>query len=323
MGSAAVRDPALVDEVAADRAGRRRARPPRRRARRARLDRGAAACTLADALGRFPAAAAFVITDIDRDGLLGGPDVDGLAAVGRRDRRAGDRQRRRRLARRRRAPSPRSTGCTGSSPGGRCTRGASRVADAVEVLAMIVARVDPVPRRHRRPGRQGHQLRRPARRRRSGRAGRPLRRRGRRRARVPRHHGVERRPRHDGRRRLPHGRAGVHPVHGRRRHPHASRTPGGCCAPAPTRSASTPPPSQRPGADRRDRHRVRRPVRRVRDRRQAPRRRRVRGVPARRAHADGHRRRRVGGRRRRRAAPARSCSRRWTATARARASTSS
>ncbi len=37
--------------------------------------------TLADALGRFPAAAAFVITDIARDGLLGGPDVDGLAAA--------------------------------------------------------------------------------------------------------------------------------------------------------------------------------------------------------------------------------------------------
>ena len=34
---------------------------------------------LADALARFPAAAAFVITDIERDGLLVGPDVDGLA----------------------------------------------------------------------------------------------------------------------------------------------------------------------------------------------------------------------------------------------------
>ncbi len=34
---------------------------------------------LADALGRFPAASAFVITDISRDGMLTGPDVDGLA----------------------------------------------------------------------------------------------------------------------------------------------------------------------------------------------------------------------------------------------------
>ena len=36
-----------------------------------------------DALGRFEGAgvAAFVITDIDRDGMLGGPDLDGLGAV--------------------------------------------------------------------------------------------------------------------------------------------------------------------------------------------------------------------------------------------------
>ena len=36
---------------------------------------------LDDALGRFPTAAAFVITDISRDGMLVGPDVDGLAAA--------------------------------------------------------------------------------------------------------------------------------------------------------------------------------------------------------------------------------------------------
>lgn len=36
---------------------------------------------LEDALGRFPTAAAFVITDISRDGMLAGPDVDGLAAA--------------------------------------------------------------------------------------------------------------------------------------------------------------------------------------------------------------------------------------------------
>lgn len=34
-----------------------------------------------DALGAFPAADAFVITDIARDGLLGGPDLSGLAAA--------------------------------------------------------------------------------------------------------------------------------------------------------------------------------------------------------------------------------------------------
>jgi phosphoribosylformimino-5-aminoimidazole carboxamide ribotide isomerase len=36
---------------------------------------------LADALGWFPTAAAFVITDIARDGMLTGPDVHGLAAA--------------------------------------------------------------------------------------------------------------------------------------------------------------------------------------------------------------------------------------------------
>ena len=36
---------------------------------------------LDDALGRFPAAAACVITDIGRDGMLSGPDVDGLSAA--------------------------------------------------------------------------------------------------------------------------------------------------------------------------------------------------------------------------------------------------
>ena len=38
---------------------------------------------LADALGWFPTAAAFVITDIARDGMLTGPDLDGLAAAAR------------------------------------------------------------------------------------------------------------------------------------------------------------------------------------------------------------------------------------------------
>jgi phosphoribosylformimino-5-aminoimidazole carboxamide ribotide isomerase len=34
-----------------------------------------------DALLRFPSAAAFVITDISRDGMLSGPDIDGLTAA--------------------------------------------------------------------------------------------------------------------------------------------------------------------------------------------------------------------------------------------------
>jgi phosphoribosylformimino-5-aminoimidazole carboxamide ribotide isomerase len=35
--------------------------------------------SLDDGLARFPEAAAFVITDISRDGMLGGPDVEGIA----------------------------------------------------------------------------------------------------------------------------------------------------------------------------------------------------------------------------------------------------
>ena len=40
--------------------------------------------SLDEALGWFPSASAFVITDIARDGMLEGPDVDGLAAVAAR-----------------------------------------------------------------------------------------------------------------------------------------------------------------------------------------------------------------------------------------------
>ena len=103
-----------------------------------------------------------------------------------------------------------------------------------------------MPRRRRRSGGQGRQLRRPARRRRSGRAGGPLRRRGRRRARLPRHHRVERPARHDRRR----GRAAP-PTRSSSRSPSAaasaaSTTPGRCCGPAPTRSRSTPRPSSDP-----------------------------------------------------------------------------
>jgi phosphoribosylformimino-5-aminoimidazole carboxamide ribotide isomerase len=80
MGSAALRDPALVDgaaEVLPVAVG---------------LDHRdgelavhgwteASGLRLSDALHVFPAASAFVITDIARDGMLSGPDVDGLAAA--------------------------------------------------------------------------------------------------------------------------------------------------------------------------------------------------------------------------------------------------
>ncbi len=80
MGSAAVREPQLVDVVArvVDVA--------------VGLDHRngevatdgwlqGSALTLADAVTRYPAASAFVITDISRDGMLAGPDIDGLRNI--------------------------------------------------------------------------------------------------------------------------------------------------------------------------------------------------------------------------------------------------
>ncbi len=80
MGSAAVQRPALVDEAAGvlpvavglDHRDGELAVHGWTQASGVRLD---------DALGMFPCASAFVITDISRDGMLVGPDVAGLAAA--------------------------------------------------------------------------------------------------------------------------------------------------------------------------------------------------------------------------------------------------
>lgn len=80
MGSAAVRDPRLVDEAAGElpvavgldhRDGELAVHG---------WTEGSGV-RLFDALGWYPRASAFVITDIGRDGMLEGPDVDGLAAA--------------------------------------------------------------------------------------------------------------------------------------------------------------------------------------------------------------------------------------------------
>jgi phosphoribosylformimino-5-aminoimidazole carboxamide ribotide isomerase len=82
MGSAAVRDPALVREAAAivpvavgldHRDGELSVHGWTK----------ASGVRLSDALGWFRDAAVFVITDIGRDGMLTGPDIDGLAAAAR------------------------------------------------------------------------------------------------------------------------------------------------------------------------------------------------------------------------------------------------
>jgi phosphoribosylformimino-5-aminoimidazole carboxamide ribotide isomerase len=80
MGSAAVRTPDLVDSVARivdvavglDHRNGEVAVDGWTSGSSLRLD---------DALRRYDAASAFVITDISRDGMLGGPDIDGLVAA--------------------------------------------------------------------------------------------------------------------------------------------------------------------------------------------------------------------------------------------------
>ena len=80
MGSAAVRDPALVEAVSdvmpvavgLDHRGGELA---------VHGWTEGSGVALADALGMFPTAAAFVITDIARDGMLVGPDMQGLAVA--------------------------------------------------------------------------------------------------------------------------------------------------------------------------------------------------------------------------------------------------
>lgn len=80
MGSAAVREPALVAQVAGvvpvavglDHRGGELA---------VHGWTQASGVQVADALTMFPTASAFVITDIGRDGMLTGPDLDGLRAA--------------------------------------------------------------------------------------------------------------------------------------------------------------------------------------------------------------------------------------------------
>ncbi len=80
MGSAAVREPSLVDAVA--RVVDVAVGLDHRNGEVATHGwlRGSE-LTLADAVRQFAAASAFVVTDISRDGMLAGPDVDGLAEL--------------------------------------------------------------------------------------------------------------------------------------------------------------------------------------------------------------------------------------------------
>ena len=179
-----------------------------------------------------------------------------------------------------------------------------------------------LPRHRRRSRRQGRQLREPARRRRSGRGRAPLRRAGRRRARVPRHPREHR----DARPALRHDRggrrSGVHSADRRRRRQHAVDDIRALLNAGADKVSINTAGGAQPGSLRRGVGALRLAVHRRGDRREAIGARSVAGLHARRSHADRHRCGRLGARGRRRAAPARSCSPAWTATARARASTS-
>jgi phosphoribosylformimino-5-aminoimidazole carboxamide ribotide isomerase len=78
MGSAAVADPGLVETVSS-RVPVAVALDHRRGAVAVHGWTANSALTLKGGLGLFPAASAFVITDIERDGELSGPDLGGIA----------------------------------------------------------------------------------------------------------------------------------------------------------------------------------------------------------------------------------------------------
>lgn len=80
MGSAAVAEPQLIDEVAGHVAVAV-ALDHRGGVVAVRGWTQASDLALVDGLACFPSAAAFVITDIGRDGELSGPDVDGIGAA--------------------------------------------------------------------------------------------------------------------------------------------------------------------------------------------------------------------------------------------------
>lgn len=84
MGSAAVRDPALVAQVTT-KVGVAVAVGLDHRAGILATEgwTQSSGVALADALGMYPSAACAVITDISRDGMLTGPDIGGLSAAAR------------------------------------------------------------------------------------------------------------------------------------------------------------------------------------------------------------------------------------------------
>ncbi len=172
----------------------------------------------------------FVYTNVDRDGMLEGPDLDEV-------RRVSEAVRGRFLY----------SGGIGSIDDLRALREMRllNLAGVISGKALYEGRFgvargpggarapdapaprDPVPRRGQGPRGQGRRVREPARRRGPGRAGRALPGGGRGRDRLPRHHRVAREARDRGAARAPLRRRRVHPVHDRRRRALGGGRPGG------------------------------------------------------------------------------------------------
>ena len=305
-------DPALVRQArrAAPRAGRRSVSTTaggdgRRSRPRPRLARGRPGIDVGDAAGAGSTAAplaAVVVTDIARDGTLEGPDLDGLAERARRHRACRSSPRAGSVGPGRPAPPWPAVGPPAAAP----SLAGAVVGKAAGRRAAPSRRGGGSPRAHR-PGDPV------PRRRRAGRVVKGVQFVDLRDAGDP----VELAARYDaeGADELvflditasprtgatmvdvvaPHRRAGLHPLHGRRRRPQHSTTPGACSAPAPTRSASTPPPLDRPElvAELAAEFGAQCVVVAIDARRR--RRRRLGGLHPRRAPADRHRRPRLGG----------------------------
>ena len=284
--------------------------------------------------------ARYVVTDVNKDGMLAGPNLDllrdGLCRAPTRPVIASggvstlDDLRAlaglvRPPASRARSPARPSTPAPSPRRGARrCTLGnVPELHGGTSRMTAFAIRGHPVSGRGRRPGGEGRQLRRPARRRRPGGAGGGLRRGGRRRAHLPRRHRVLRRP---GRCSTwsPHRRAGLHPADRGRRRPLGGRR--GPPAAGRRRQGRGQYRGDRPaGADRRDRRPVRQPgARAVARRRRRGRHGRAASRSPRTAAASGTGSTRWSGPG---ASPSwargRSCSTRWTPTAPRPASTSS
>ena len=160
LGTRALQDPAWCAAMCRRFPGKIVAR--HRRPRRPRRHRGLAARRRIARPWTWPAQcaawplAAIIYTDISRDGMLEGPNVEATAELAASRGRAGHRLRRRHHAGRR-APGWPGPGCPAASSAGRCTRAGSTCATAIALAKKEDAdrqRVQQISARHPRARRE-------------------------------------------------------------------------------------------------------------------------------------------------------------------------